>query len=92
MAHPNCRGDIYLTENQIRLLTNTFEVVQISRSDRMSLLLLQRGPASVLIAKGVFAQGHRSEVTWANIPGYLALGFSREELKLDLPMDVEANP
>lgn len=88
MPHPNLRIDLILTELQIRLLSNNFEVVQISRNEGVSLLLLQRGPASVVIAKG----DRGMVVNWANNSGYFALGFSGEELGIPRPMDVEDNP
>ena len=96
MTHLNLRNDLFLTEIQIQVLTNTFEVVQIlTRKDGVSLFLLRRGAvpngvaASVVVAKWLDC---RVSVTWANWFGYHALGFSAEEVGIGRPMDVEANP
>jgi len=72
MPHPNYRVDLYPTDAQIRIL-DSFEIVQISRGDKQSLLLLRSGHASVVIAKDEVAG--KIKINWANFNGYNALGI-----------------
>jgi len=88
MAHPNQKTEVYLNALQIRELSNTFEVVQISTSGGVHLFHLKRGDATVVVEKPAQA---RMTIAWANFAGYHALGFSLTELGFP-GGDVGANP